>query len=195
MKIIGLTGGIGSGKTILAKEFSKNYIQVYNSDERAKFLMNNSKDLKDSLIKCFGSNTYVDDSLNKTYLSSLIFNDRKSLDLMNSIVHPQVEKDFMGWMKTKDEKYVIYESALIFETGSYKRNDFNILVTSDLSVRINRIMNRDKIDKSLAMLKINNQWKDEKKIPLADYIFVNSTIDENIQTVKKLVTYFNSIYK
>ena len=194
MKIIGLTGGIGSGKTILAKEFSKNYIQVYNSDERAKFLMNNSKDLKDSLIKCFGSNTYVDDSLNKTYLSSLIFNDRKSLDLMNSIVHPQVEKDFMGWMKTKDEKYVIYESALIFETGSYKRNDFNILVTSDLSVRINRIMNRDKIDKSLAMLKINNQWKDEKKIPLADYIFVNSTIDKNIQTVKKLVTYFNSIY-
>jgi dephospho-CoA kinase len=195
MKIIGLTGGIGSGKTILAKEFSKNYIQVYNSDERAKFLMNNSKDLKDSLIKCFGSNTYVDDSLNKTYLSSLIFNDRKSLELMNSIVHPHVEKDFMGWMKTKDEKYVIYESALIFETGSYKRNDFNILVTSDLSVRINRIMNRDKIDKSLAMLKINNQWKDEKKIPLADYIFVNSTIDENIQTVKKLVTYFNSIYK
>lgn len=195
MKIIGLTGGIGSGKTILAKEFSKNYIQVYNSDERAKFLMNNSKDLKDSLIKCFGSNTYVDDSLNKTYLSSLIFNDRKSLDLMNSIVHPQVEKDFMGWMKTKDEKYVIYESALIFETGSYKRNDFNILVTSDLSVRINRIMNRDKIDKSLAMLKINNQWKDEKKIPLADYIFVNSTIEKNIQTVKKLVTYFNSIYK
>jgi dephospho-CoA kinase len=195
MKIIGLTGGIGSGKTILAKEFSKNYIQVYNSDERAKFLMNNSKDLKDSLIKCFGSNTYVDDSLNKTYLSSLIFNDRKSLELMNSIVHPQVEKDFMGWMKTKDEKYVIYESALIFETGSYKRNDFNILVTSDLSVRINRIMNRDKIDKSLAMLKINNQWKDEKKIPLADYIFVNSTVDENIQTVKKLVTYFNSIYK
>jgi len=195
MKIIGLTGGIGSGKTILAKEFSKNYIQVYNSDERAKFLMNNSKDLKDSLIKCFGSNTYIDDSLNKTYLSSLIFNDRKSLELMNSIVHPQVEKDFMGWMKTKDEKYVIYESALIFETGSYKRNDFNILVTSDLSVRINRIMNRDKIDKSLAMLKINNQWKDEKKIPLADYIFVNSTIDENIQTVKKLVTYFNSIYK
>ena len=195
MKIIGLTGGIGSGKTILAKEFSKNYIQVYNSDERAKFLMNNSKDLKDSLIKCFGFNTYVDDSLNKTYLSSLIFNDRKSLDLMNSIVHPQVEKDFMGWMKTKDEKYVIYESALIFETGSYKRNDFNILVTSDLSVRIKRIMNRDKIDKSLAMLKIDNQWKDEKKIPLADYIFVNSTIDENIQTVKKLVTYFNSIYK
>ena len=195
MKIIGLTGGIGSGKTILATEFSKNYIQVYNSDERAKFLMNNSKDLKDSLIKCFGSNTYVDDSLNKTYLSSLIFNDRKSLYLMNSIFHPQVEKDFMGWMKTKDEKYVIYESALIFETGSYKRNDFNILVTSDLSVRINRIMNRDKIDKSLAMLKINNQWKDEKKIPLADYIFVNSTINENIQTVKKLVTYFNSIYK
>ena len=195
MKIIGLTGGIGSGKTILAKEFSKNYIQVYNSDERAKFLMNNSKDLKDSLIKCFGSNTYVDDSLNKAYLSSLIFNDRKSLELMNSIVHPQVEKDFMGWMKTKDEKYVIYESALIFETGSYKRNDFNILVTSDLSVRIKRIMNRDKIDKSLAMLKINNQWKDEKKIPLADYIFVNSSIDENIQTVKKLVTYFNSIYK
>jgi len=195
MKIIGLTGGIGSGKSVLANEFSKNYIQVYNSDERAKFLMNNSVDLKDSLIKCFGSNTYVDDSLNKAYLSSLIFNDRKSLELMNSIVHPQVEKDFMGWMKTKDEKYVIYESALIFETGSYKRNDFNILVTSDLSVRIKRIMNRDKIDKSLAMLKINNQWKDEKKIPLADYIFVNSTIDENILTVKKLVTYFNSIYK
>jgi len=195
MKIIGLTGGIGSGKTTISKEFIDNSIKVYNSDDRAKFLMNNSKKVKNKLLNSFGSETYLNGYLNRPYLSNLIFSDSKSLNLINSIVHPEVKIDFMNWKTFIKEKYIIYESALIFETGSYKLNDFNILVTSELDSRINRVMLRDNLDKSIVIKKINSQWKDEKKIPLADYVFLNSSKKSNSLKVKNLIIYFNSIFK
>jgi len=104
-------------------------------------------------------------------------------------------KDFIDWKSNLNDKYIVYESALIFETGFYKRNDFNILVTSELNLRINRIVNRDKLDKEMVIKKIQSQWDDEKKIPLADYIFINSSKKANILKVKNLITYFNSIFK
>lgn len=195
MKIIGLTGGIGSGKTTISKEFIDNSIKVYNSDDRAKFLMINSKNIKNKLLDSFGSEIFSSGSLNKPYISKLIFNDSKSLNLINSIVHPEVLKDFINWKSNLNDKYIVYESALIFETGSYKLNDFNILVTSELDLRINRVMLRDNLDKSIVIKKINSQWKDEKKIPLADYVFLNSSKKSNSLKVKNLIIYFNSIFK
>ena len=195
MKIIGLTGGIGSGKTTISKVFIDNSIKVYNSDDRAKFLMINSKNIKNKLLDSFGSEIFSRGSLNKPYISKLIFNDSKSLNLINSIVHPEVLKDFINWKSNLNDKYIVYESALIFETGFYKRNDFNILVTSELDLRINRIVNRDKLDKEIVIKKIQSQWDDEKKIPLADYVFINSSKKANFFKVKNLVTYFNSIFK
>jgi dephospho-CoA kinase len=195
MKIIGLTGGIGSGKTTISKEFIDNSIKVYNSDDRAKFLMKNSKNIKNKLLDSFGSEIFLSGSLNKPYISKLIFSDSKSLNLINSIVHPEVLKDFIDWKSNLNDKYIIYESALIFETGSYKLNDFNILVTSELNLRINRIVKRDKLDKEMVIKKIQSQWDDEKKIPLADYVFINSSKKANILKVKNLITYFNSIFK
>lgn len=195
MKIVGLTGGIGSGKTTVSKEFQKYSIKVYNSDLRAKFLMNNSIVLKNKLINNFGKEFYINDELNKSYISQIIFNDPISLKLINSMVHPEVFNDFNEWRQSLSEKFVLYESALIFETGSYKLNDFNILVTCDHDLRVKRIIKRDGIDEEKINSIINNQWDDDKKIPLADYIFFNTSNKENKLKVKNLVTYFNSIFK
>ena len=195
MKIVGLTGGIGSGKTTVSKEFQKYSIKVYNSDLRAKFLMNNSTVLKKKLINNFGKEFYINDELNKSYISQIIFNDPISIKLINSMVHPEVFNDFNEWRQFLSEKFVLYESALIFETGSYKLNDFNILVTCDHDLRVKRIIKRDGINEEKINSIINNQWDDDKKIPLADYIFFNSTSKENKLKVKNLVTYFNSIFK
>ncbi|MGB0486690.1 MAG: dephospho-CoA kinase [Flavobacteriaceae bacterium] len=195
MKIVGLTGGIGSGKTTVSKEFQKYSIKVYNSDLRAKFLMNNSIVLKNKLINNFGKEFYINDELNKSYISQIIFNDPISLKLINSMVHPEVFNDFNEWRQSLSEKFVLYESALIFETGSYKLNDFNILVTCDHDLRVKRIIKRDGINEEKINSIINNQWDDDKKIPLADYIFFNTSNKENKLKVKNLVTYFNSIFK
>lgn len=195
MKIVGLTGGIGSGKTTVSKEFQKYSIKVYNSDLRAKFLMNNSIVLKNKLINNFGKEFYINDELNKSYISQIIFNDPISLKLINSMVHPEVFNDFNEWRQSLSEKFVLYESALIFETGSYKLNDFNILVTCDHDLRVKRIIKRDGINEEKINSIINNQWDDDKKIPLADYIFFNTSNKENKLKVKNLITYFNSIFK
>ena len=107
MKIVGLTGGIGSGKTTVSKEFQKYSIKVYNSDLRAKFLMNNSIVLKNKLINNFGKESYINDELNKSYISQIIFNDPISLKLINSMVHPEVFNDFNEWRQSLSEKFVL----------------------------------------------------------------------------------------
>ena len=194
MKIIGLTGGIGSGKSTISKEFKSNSIPVYDSDTRAKILMNSSKDLKVKLIEFFGSSTYTNGFINKKYISNLIFNDSSALNKINSIVHPEVFNDFMNWKSRLNNDFVIYESALIFESGSYKSNDYNILVISDINKRIERVIKRDNVKKDDVLLKMNNQWPDQKKIPLADYVFENSSVNENRKLVSSLINHFNSIF-
>jgi len=194
MKIIGLTGGIGSGKSTISKEFKCNSIPVYDSDTRAKILMNSSKVLKAKLIEFFGSSTYSNGFLNKKYISNLIFNDSSALNKINSIVHPEVFDDFINWKSRLNNDFVIYESALIFESGLYKLNDYNILVISDINKRIERVIKRDNIEKNDVLLKINNQWPDQKKIPLADYVFENSSVNENRKLVSSLINHFNSIF-
>ena len=194
MKIIGLTGGIGSGKSTISKEFKSNSIPVYDSDTRAKILMNSSKDLKVKLIEFFGSSTYTNGFINKKYISNLIFNDSSALNKINSIVHPEVFNDFMNWKSRLNNDFVIYESALIFESGSYKSNDYNILVISDINKRIERVTKRDNVKKDDVLLKMNNQWPDQKKIPLADYAFENSSVNENRKLVSSLIYHFNSIF-
>ena len=132
MKSIGLTGGIGSGKSTVSKILINHNIPVYDSDNRAKFLMNSSFKLKEMIVKSFGKDSYVKNELNKSYISKIVFNNELKLKKINSLVHPFVHKDFGDWKKSIFSKYVIFESALIFETGSYKLNDFNILVICDV---------------------------------------------------------------
>jgi len=195
MKNIGLTGGIGSGKTTVSTILINNGIPVYDSDSRAKFIMNNSFEIKKKIINYFGKESYKDDFLNKKHISQLVFNDKIALNEINSIVHPFVEKDFIKWRKMNFYKYVIYESAIVFESGSYKNNDYNILVTSNVNERIKRVVNRDKVSEKDVMIRINNQWEDEKKILLADYIIKNDSITKINQSVLDLIYTLHKFFK
>ena len=163
MKTIGLTGGIGSGKSTVSKILLSLKIPVYDSDSRAKYLMNSSLELKNEIIENFGENSYVNNQLDKNYISDIIFNNKFEMNKINLLVHPFVYQDFNKWKKHIFSKYVFFESALIFETGSYKNNDFNILVVSDINERIKRVVKRDCLNKKDVLIRIKNQWNDKKK--------------------------------
>lgn len=195
MKTIGLTGGIGSGKSTVSKILLYHNIPVYDSDSKAKKLMNSSYELKEMIIKYFGKNSYQNNELNKSYISNIIFNNQIKIDKINSLVHPFVFKDFNNWKKNITSKYIIFESALIFETGSYKNNDFNILVVSDLKERIKRIIRRDKVKEKDVLVRIKNQWNDEKKIPLADYILRNNSLIDTRDKVIEMIKIINNKFK
>ena len=195
MKNIGLTGGIGSGKTTVSTLLMNNGIPVYDSDSRAKFMMNYSFEIKNKIIDCFGKESYIGEFLNKKYISQLVFNDKIALNEINSIVHPFVEKDFIKWRKMNSCKYVVYESAIIFESGSYKNNDYNILVTSNINERIKRVVSRDKVNKKDVIIRMNNQWEDDKKILLADYIIKNDSISKINQRVIDLINTLDKLFK
>ena len=133
--------------------------------------------------------------MNKSYISNIIFNNQIKIDKINSLVHPFVFKDFNNWKKNITSKYIIFESALIFETGSYKNNDFNILVVSDLKERIKRVITRDRVKEKDVLVRIKNQWNDEKKIPLADYIFKNNSLMDNREKVIEMIKIINNKFK
>tara|TARA_B110000444_G_scaffold178433_1_gene167135 strand:- start:902 stop:1489 length:588 start_codon:yes stop_codon:yes gene_type:complete len=192
MKNIGLTGGIGSGKSTVSKILLNHKIPVYDSDSRAKYLMNFSLELKNKIIENFGENSYIDNELNKNFISDIIFNNKLAMNKINLLVHPFVYEDFNKWKKNFFSKYVIFESALIFETGSYKINDFNILVISDINERIKRVVKRDFLEEKDVLIKIKNQWSDKKKIPLADYIIKNISFDQTEKEVFKMIKKLNS---
>ena len=195
MKKIGLTGGIGSGKSTVSKILISEGVPVYDSDSKAKFLMNSSIELKKKIVQKFGKESYVNNKLNRDYLSNIVFKNRSEIIKINSIVHPFVYDDFNNWKKGFFSKYVIFESALIFETGYYKNNDYNILVVSDLNTRIKRVKNRDNISEKDVISRINNQWSDDKKIPLCDYIIKNNSLNETNKTVIKMIEYLDEKFK
>ena len=195
MKNIGLTGGIGSGKSTVSKMLISEGVPVYNSDARAKFLMNSSIELKKNIIQKFGKESYINNKLNREYLSNIVFNNGLEIIKINSLVHPFVYNDFNDWKKDVFSKYVIFESALIFETGSYKNNDFNILVVSDLEERIKRVRDRDNLSEKDIISRIRNQWSDDKKIPLCDYLIKNNSLAETNKTVLKMIEYLNKKFK
>ena len=191
MKIIGLTGGIGSGKSTVSKILLSHKIPVYDSDSRAKYLMNYSSKLKNKIIENFGENSYINNVLNKNYISGIVFNNKLEMNKINLLVHPFVYEDFNSWKKNFFSKYIIFESALIFETGFYKRNDFNILVISEMNERIKRVVKRDFVDEKDVIVRIKNQWNDKKKIPLSDYIIKNVNYKQTEVDVIKMINSFN----
>ena len=192
MKIIGLTGGIGSGKSIISNILLKKGIPVYSSDKRAKFVMLHDYKLKKRLISTFGNEFFINEKLNKNYIESILFSTVSNNHKINSIIHPYVYKDFDKWKKQQKSKFILYESALIFETGSYKNYDFNILVTCDELERVKRVMLRDKCSEDDVRKKIKFQLKDEIKISLSDYVIHNNDLD-NIE--KEAISLINFLEK
>lgn len=186
MKIVGLTGGIGSGKSTVAGFFRKLGIPVYNSDERAKKLMNTSKALKEKLIQLFGDLAFDKGQLNRDYISDKVFNDRAVLEKLNAIVHPAVRKHFIKWSKQQDAPYVIQETALLFENKGQDKYDKTILVTSPLALRFERLMARDQSTKAQIESRMKNQLNDAEKIKLADYLIENIDLKETALKVSEL---------
>ncbi len=184
--IVGLTGGIGSGKSTVAKMFKKLGVPVYNSDKRAKKLMKSSKKLRASIIALLGEDAYSGKKLNKAYISEKIFKDKSLLDQLNAIVHPAVRKDFISWAKKQKAPYVIQEAAIIFENGLHGFYDKIILVTAPEENRLERVMERDGVSRSKVMARIGNQWQDVKKIELSDYVIDNLVFEETILKVRKV---------
>ncbi len=170
---IGLTGGLGSGKTSVAAIFEVLGIPVYYADIAAKTLMNENKAIKDSIQNHFSSEVYLDGNLNREFLAQQVFNDEKKLALLNSIVHPATIKDANEWIKKQSSPYIIKEAALLFESGSNNFLDFIIGVSAPLDLRIKRAMKRDNISEQQVMARINKQMPEEEKLALCDFIIIN----------------------
>ena len=141
--LIGITGGIGAGKSIVSKVFETLGIPKYDADTRAKWLMNNNQKLVDSIRKLFGNNAYQNGELDRKFIASKAFEDKTLLEQLNQLVHPAVSKDFTEWANQHHTPYLLKEAALIFETGSYKDLDKIITVTAAEPIRIQRVMKRD----------------------------------------------------
>lgn len=189
MIIAGLTGGIGSGKTTVAKWFAENGIPVYNADNEAKSLMNNDKGLKLKLTSLFGKEAYQDGIYNRAYVSSLVFKNPELLKKLNAIVHPAVFKHFNDWLKVQKADFIVKEAAILFESGSWKDCDFIISVVADEQTRIRRVTERDGLTAEQVADRIKNQWTDEMRIEKSDYI-----IDNNLD-LNHLKTGFERVYK
>lgn len=190
--IIGITGGIGSGKTFICKKFKEFGVPVYNADERAKFLMENDSQLKNELIDYFGKEIYVNSKLNKKYLAERIFNSKEDLQFINSVVHPAVARDTKLWEEeNSDKSYLIKEAALLFENNSYKELDKTILVFAPEDERILRVMKRDSSSKEQVLSRINNQMSDLDKMENADFIINNNGKNEIDKIVMKMNMLFS----
>lgn len=172
---IGLTGGIGSGKTTVAKFFEEFGVAVYYADDASKKLLNESSVLRNKIISSFGEETYNSQGLNRAFLSQQVFNNPEALQKLNSIVHPAVFEDFEQWKEAQTGSYVVKEAAILIESGSYKTCDAVILVISEIQTRIERVMERDKSSKDLINQRISNQLSDEEKRKYADYILLNNS--------------------
>ena len=195
MIIVGLTGGIGSGKTTVAKQFSTLGIPVYIADEEAKGLMRRSKIIKRRLIKLFGDEAYIDNELNKPFLANIIFNDKAYLQKMNSIIHPKVARHFEKWVLKQNAAYVIKEVAILFENGGHKACDLVITVTAPIDTRIKRLLKRDQTTKEKINAIMKNQWTDEEKVKHSDFVIKNIELDKTKIQVAKTHEKILKIYK
>jgi len=183
---IGLTGGLGSGKSTVAHIFEVLGIPVYYADAASKRLMNDNEKVKADVQNAFGKNVYTDGKLNRKYLSEIVFNDKEKLELLNSIVHPATLHDAEDWLNKQTTPYAIKEAALIFESGSQQFLDFVIGVKAPLPLRLQRAMKRDNISNEEAMARIEKQINEEKKMSLCDFVIVNDEQQMVIPQVMEL---------
>ena len=173
---VGITGGIGSGKSTISRIFSNLGIPVYNSDIEAKRISNTDPEVIAQITQEFGSESYTLDGLNREFLAKQVFQNTEKLEILNGIIHPAVGKDYSNWVKAQQGKanYVLKEAAILFESGAYRGLDRVILVSAPVDQRINRVVNRDKVAKEEVMRRIKNQWNDEKKKELSQFEIQNA---------------------
>ena len=192
MIIVGLTGGIGSGKSTILNYFRERGYPCFESDEVGKKLL--EVELKETVLKLFGEEVYNSKgNLDRKALSKKVFSNSKLLETLNNIVHPAVNKTFEKFkMKYKDFPIVVKEAAILIESGSYKSCDIIVLVKAPPAERIKRIVTRDSINESEVIARINNQWEDKKKEKYADYVIENISLKETYEKVKNLIKKLNN---
>jgi len=192
-KIIGITGGIGSGKSTLIEFVNKLGYKVYVSDEESKKIINSEEIIKKTQFLFPDHVLVVEGFLDKKKLAEIVFSDPDKLKKLNNLIHPLVKIDFENWVKKNEKEQLLFkESAILFESGGYKECDLNILITAPVEIRIERVVRRDQVTKEKVLERINNQWSDEKKTLLADYIVEN--VDLALST-KEIVNIINKISK
>lgn len=190
---IGLTGGIGSGKSTVAKIFETLGIPVYYADAEAKRLMNSSETLKKVIRQNFGEATYENDQLNRKYLAGIVFNNPEKLELLNALIHPVTINDAEQWMQQQSAPYSIKEAALLFESGATENLDFIVGVYAPQALRIKRVMKRDGLTADEIMKRINRQVNEEMKMKLCDFVIINDEQELLIPQVLKLHQHFSGL--
>jgi dephospho-CoA kinase len=175
---VGITGGIGSGKTTVCKVFEVLGVCVYYADKRAHELIEQHPEIIKAYKKLFGFQAYINGHLNRTLVAQKIFSDTSLLNKVNSVVHPLVREDFGRWLQNKYEPFVLKEAAVLFESGEQNNLDKIILVSAPENLRISRVVERDATNRDMVLKRISNQWTDEQRRPLCDYEIVAN--DENL---------------
>lgn len=187
---VGITGGIGTGKSTICRILGIMGYPVFYSDTAAKEILSSDSKVRNQIIELFGSQSYRGDKPDKEFLAQMVFNNTQNLEQLNQIVHPAVRKQLAEWSQVQNSKFVFNEAAILFESGSYKNFSKTILVTSPTELRIQRLLKRDKTSVEQIKARMANQWSDDQKIPLADFIVVNDEkvliIPQVLEILKKL---------
>ncbi|THD68044.1 dephospho-CoA kinase [Robertkochia marina] len=184
--IIGLTGGIGSGKSTVAKMFADLGVPVFIADLEGRKLLEEDEAVIKAVKDLFGPSAYEDGKPNRPYIASVVFSDPEKLRQLNAVIHPAVAARFKEWLSRKHAPYVIYEAAILFEHGGHKNCDAVIMVTAPKEMRISRVVQRDRVKREEVLQRMDNQWPEEKKIPLADIVVENIDLDETLRIVEKI---------
>ena len=186
MKVVGLTGGIGSGKTTVLSMFLDLGVPIYIADIEAKKLTNTSKVIRKKIIALLGKNSYLKTEINKKYVADMIFNDDELLKKVNKIIHSKVAHHFKKWVDKQNGVYCIKETAILFESASYKLCDYTILITSPKEERLKRVKNRDQLTRKEIENRMNNQWSDIEKSQLADVVIENVHLKNTQKKVEEV---------
>jgi len=186
MKIVGLTGGIGSGKTTVAGFFKDLGIPVYIADDAGKRLLAENSDIREKVSELLGVAAYNEQVPDRKYIANKVFKDKDLLEKLNAIIHPAVASDFQDWVSKQTSEYIIYEAAILFEAGGYKKCDLSILVTAPHELKIGRLQKRDDSTVEEIEARMGHQWPDEKKAKLADFLIENKDLQQTKQEVSDI---------
>lgn len=191
MKKIGITGGIGSGKTIVCEIFKTLGVKIYNADQRAKYLLDHDTELKKRIIEVFGTEIYIHGIANRKLLAKRVFSNSEALNTLNSIIHPAVSVDFDNWLRQNhNEPYILKEAAILFESGASKQLDFVVMVYAPKELRLKRVISRDNADPEAVLSRMKNQMAEEEKLKRSNYIIYNDESQSLIQQVLHLHSIF-----
>lgn len=183
---VGVTGGIGSGKSVVCNMLRERGVAVYNCDIRAKELMSADEVIAKQLVERFGPETFVDGELNRAYLAERVFCNAEELAALNAIVHPRVVEDFEQWAQRQQGEYVVIESAILFESGIDSRVDVTVAVMAPESLRLERTMQRDGVSREQVEERMRNQLSDDERCSRSKYAIVNIELDELEEDVEQL---------